>query len=79
MTLGEFLNINGDDDMPLLILVGEDDGMYQTSRYIGNFGIMTRAEFMERLNAEQCGDWNLDNAADLMVNGIVGYVLWVSK
>ncbi len=78
MTLGEFLNINGDDDMPLLILVGEGGGMYKSSRYIGNFGIMIRAEIMKRLNAEQCGEWNLDNAVDMTVNGVGGYVLWVS-
>lgn len=78
LTLGEFLNINGDPDMPLLILLNDGAGNYENPCNDENYGVWTNAEFAKKPYAEEWCAAHIDNAVDMTVNGVGGYILWVS-
>jgi len=78
MTLEEFLNINGDDDMPLLILCNDGAGNYENPCNDENYGVCTRAEFARKPYADKWLTYTIDNAVDMSLNGVGGYVLWVT-
>ena len=79
MTLGEFLNISGGNDTPLLILVNDGNGNYENPCNDAHYGVVTWAEFTKKPYANKWLTYNVDNAADLRLNGVGGYVLWVSR
>lgn len=78
MTLGEFLNINGDEDMPVLILgYAPSTEEYVVAGNFGDHGIFDCGTVLEVATEESLA-LDVDYAVDMKVDGIEGYVIWVS-
>lgn len=82
ITLGEFLNIMGDDDTPMLILMGEGKwDIFQTCGHWGDYGVMQKKEIRETLLEDRL-DWEVVQALEMKATdkeGYIaeGYVLWI--
>lgn len=78
MTLGEFLNINGDEDTPVLILgYAPSSKEYVVAGNFGDNGIFDCGTVLE-VATEEALAWDVDYAVDMKVDDVEGYVIWVS-